>query len=246
MKRITLTFLAILLTSAFAMAQAQWGVKVGYNLANISDGDAFGGNFGDDATFGDQGEELWRSGLVAGVAANFVVSQPFSVLTELNWSQRGKRFESTTDQLENNIRLNYLELPVLGKLGFGEAVRGYVTLGPTFSYATGGLVEVEKESFDIDFVQTAADFDPTLYESIQVNEERVNRFEFGGAIGAGAQFNTLAGDFLLDFRYTAGFTDLIEENEGVFNVRTENADSFRNQVISISLIYLWPSVVVVD
>ena len=53
MKRITLTFLAVFLSTAFAMAQTQVGLKAGYNLANISDGDTFGGNFGDDANFGD-------------------------------------------------------------------------------------------------------------------------------------------------------------------------------------------------
>lgn len=52
MKRITLTLFAILLTTAFAMAQAQIGIKAGYNLANISDGDTYGGNFGD------EGDEL--------------------------------------------------------------------------------------------------------------------------------------------------------------------------------------------
>ena len=180
--------------------------------------------------------------MVVGIAANFVVSEPFSILTELNWSQRGKRFQSPTDELENSIRLNYLELPVLAKLGFGETVRGYVTLGPTFSYLTGGNVEVLDEEFDIEFMNGAENFDPAIAQEIQVNDDFVNRFEFGGAIGGGVQFNTAAGDILLDLRYTAGFSDLIEENEGTFNIREENADRFRNQVFNISVIYLIPSI----
>ena len=88
----------------------------------------------------------------------------------------------------------------------------------------------------------AQDFDLDNAQDIQVNDEFVNRFEFGGAIGGSVQFNTGAGDLLLDLRYTAGFTDLIEDQEGVFNIREENSDRFRNQVFNISLIYLWPTI----
>jgi hypothetical protein len=242
MKKITLTFLAVFLSTAFAMAQSQWGVKVGYNLANISDGDTYGGNFGNDANFGDDGDELWRSGVVLGVAGNFVVSESFSILSELNWSQRGKRFQSPTDELENSIRLNYLELPVLAKLGFGETVRGYFTLGPTFNYWTGGNVEVLDREFDIEFTDGAQEFDSGSAQDIQVNNDFVNRFEFGGAVGAGMQVNTEAGDILFDLRYTAGFSDLIEDNEGTFNIREENSDRFRNQIWNFSVIYLLPSI----
>ena len=241
MKRITLTFLAVLLTTAFAMAQAQWGVRIGYNAATISDGDTYGGNFDGDANIGDDGDEFWRSGLVIGLSTNYVVSESFSVLYGLDFSQRGKRFENN-DGTEDQIRLNYLTLPLLPKFSFGQTLKGYLTLGPTFSYWTGGNVEVDGREFDIEFVDNAVEFDRTGSGDIQVNEERVNRFEFGGAIGGGVQLNTGAGDFLLDLRYTAGFTDLIEDNEQTFNLRAQDADRFRNQLISVSLIYLVPSI----
>lgn len=243
MKRITLTFLAIVLTTAFAMAQAQVGLKVGYNLANIYEGDAYGGGFGLDDNQTVDGDEYWRGGLIIGLAANFVATESFSVLTELDWSQRGETFTDEVADVDNGIRVNYLSLPVLGKFSFGgPAVKGYITVGPTFSYLTGGNVEINDQDFDIEFVESAADFDPDLAADIQVNDEFVNRFEFGGAIGGGVQFNTLAGDFLIDLRYTQGFTDLIDDDEGVFNIRPVDADNYYNQVFSLSLIYLVPSI----
>lgn len=240
MRRFTLTFLAVLLTASFAMAQAQFGIRAGYNATNISDGDAYGGNFGDD-NLGNQGEEFWRGGLVVGFSTQYVFTESFAVLYGLDFSQRGKRFENN-DNTENKIRLNYWTLPVLAKLGFGEILKGYFTLGPTFSYLSGGNVEVNGREFDIEFVNGPAEFDADNAQDIQVNDDRVNQFEFGGAIGGGVQLNTGAGDFLIDLRYTAGFSDLIEDNEGTFNLRAENADRFRNQIISVSLIYLVPSI----
>jgi hypothetical protein len=151
MKRITLTFLAVLLTTAFAMAQAQFGLRIGYNATNISDGNGYGGNFGDDVNLANDGDELWLGGLVVGFSTNYVVSESFSILYGLDFSQRGKQYENN-DATESHIRLNYWTLPVLPKFSFGETLKGYLTIGPTFSYWSGGNVEVNDREFDIKFI----------------------------------------------------------------------------------------------
>lgn len=73
----------------------------------------------------------------------------------------------------------------MAKLGFGDEVRGNFTLGSTFSYWTGGNVEVLGELLDINFVNGAKDFDPDIAQDIQVNDNFVNQVGFGGAIGGG-------------------------------------------------------------
>ncbi len=99
-------------------------------------------------------------------------------------------------------RFNYLELPVLAKYKFGnDMVGGYVTAGPTVGYALNGrLITRANALVDFKVSDSNIDLDAINYE----------RFDVGGAVGAGFTVNTTFGQLFADARYTRGFTQLYD------------------------------------
>ncbi|EMR02651.1 porin family protein [Cesiribacter andamanensis] len=211
----------MLLATTATHAQAQLGLRAGLTVTTISDGVA-----ASSAVAGD-GEEPWKPGLVAGIASSFALSQVVAIAPELTYSQRGYRLDGP----ENiDIRYNYLELPVLGRLLFGQnLLKGYVNLGPTVSYLLSGRRDVAGTT-------TGAGTSNMEY---RVSDSGFSRFELGGAVGGGIQLNTGAGSFLIDLRYTQGFTDF--RKEGFDEPYLEaTPEEYKNRGVSVSLIYLIP------
>lgn len=205
MKRTFFTLFMMLLVSTAAFSQAQVGLRAGANWATI---------FGEEAPSGV--ERPWRSGFTIGLASSFHITPMFAIAPELNFSQRGDRTTGTAAgvNFDSKNRLNYLEIPVLFRLSFGDVLKGYVNAGPAFSYWLGGKFDNE----DINFSE--------------IDDER--RWEVGAAFGGGVQLDTEGGSFLIDLRYTRGFTDILTDLSG-------DAE-FKNQLVSVSLIYLMPSI----
>lgn len=205
MKRFFLTCTMLLVGLSAAFAQAQIGLRAGANWATIVDGqDAMDGV-----------EEPWRPGITLGIASSFQINEMFAIAPELNYSQRGYKMEFADFPDESSeLRFNYLEVPILFRLSFGDVLKGYVNAGPAFSYWLGGKDD-DGDKIDFD------------------DSEDFKRFEIGASVGGGVQLDTEAGSFLIDLRYTRGFTDLIGDLSG--------DDQFKNQLIGVSLIFLVPS-----
>lgn len=219
MKKIYLTLMVVLFATAGAMAQAQIGVKAGFNVATVNDDIEYDG-----------AEEPWRPGFNIGIASQFRLSEVVAIAPELEYSQRGY-LQEFTGGATREARFDYLNIPVLFRLNFGDVLKGYVNAGPTIGYWMGGK-------------QTAS-INPTLSisqayeESITFNDldedwaYDASRLEIGGAVGGGIMLDTGGGSFLIDLRYTQGFTNIAD---------VENTDGYKNKVVSVSLIYLVPSV----
>ncbi|AHM61293.1 hypothetical protein D770_15195 [Flammeovirgaceae bacterium 311] len=209
MRKIFFTLFLMLLTTASVFAQAQIGLRAGASWATISD----------DVDMPSGVERPWRPGFTLGVASSFNIGQVFAIAPELNFSQRGNRTENLLDAngetFDSENRYNYLEIPVLFRLSFGDVLGGYINAGPTLSYWLGGRTDTE----DINFSE--------------IDEEK--RWEIGGAIGGGVKLDTGAGSFLLDLRYSRGFTNTF------YRDLTGDYD-FKHQLISTSVIFLFPSV----
>lgn len=223
MRNLFFTFFFVLMATAGAWAQAQIGIRAGLNVATISDGvDVSSAMTGDV-------QEPWIPGMVVGVASSFGMSEVFAIAPELNFSQRGYRFEGPQNI---DVRYNYLELPVLARLSFGQTLKGYVNLGPTFSYLLNGKREVSGSS------STGPNIPSIDYG---VGDAGFNRFELGGALGGGVQLNTGAGSFLVDLRYTQGFTDFRKDGFDEPYL-SGNPEQYKNRLVSVSLIYLIPGI----
>lgn len=202
MKKTYLVLMMMLLSTATVFAQAQVGLRAGASWATyIHDWDVPSGV-----------DEPWRPGVIFGLASSFHMSPNFAIAPEVNFSQRGYKWEGNNAGLINSdVRTNYLEIPVLFRLSFGEILKGYVNAGPAFSYWLGGKGDVE----DINFSEI----------------DDAKRWEIGASLGGGVQLDTEAGSFLIDLRYTRGFNELRYDN-----------DDFKNQLISTSLILLFPTI----
>lgn len=236
MKKICLTVMMVMLVTAGVMAQAQVGIRAGLSVATI-DHEFSGANLDLD--------QPWRTGFNVGIATQFRAGEAFSVAPELLYEQRGYRVLEAGGDNEATATFNYLSLPIMFRLHFGGILKGYVNAGPTFSYWLGG----RQSSTVPGLFDVSADFDS--FEDAEISFEGdtdgspwayndAKRLEIGAGIGGGIMLDTEGGSFLIDLRYVHGFTNLARL-PGI----TENTN-FRNRVVSVSLIYLVPSVRGVD
>lgn len=182
----------LVLVAGFASVRAQSlsvGVRGGMNLANVAVEDE------DDVELDN------RSGLDIGLLLNIGISESFSIQPEIHYMQKGYRFELEEEffgeviTIDQDVLLNYLEVPILAKLALGnETVQLMINAGPSLGYALNGKVESEifgeKEEEDIDF-------------SDDENED-FNRLDFSMLFGLGLGFNTGPATIFVDARYLLG------------------------------------------
>src|SRR5688572_22040218 len=111
-----------------ANAQVSIAPRVGVNLSTIgyTDGD-------DDLVDFLNEDKTNTTGILFGFAANFQVNEMFSVQPEILFSQKGYKLENEGDWVKE--KLNYLEVPLLARLSFGdEALKFFVNAGPYAAY----------------------------------------------------------------------------------------------------------------
>ena len=141
MKKILVTIAALAL-SLGAFAQINYGVKVGGNLASISDmtSEDNGLDLGDLAKV--TPSQSMKLGLNAGIWAEYMVMPMLGVQVEANFSMQGvnTKVESSSSLLGGSSTTkqawaaNYVNIPILAKLHVGP-IRAYA--GPQLGFATG-------------------------------------------------------------------------------------------------------------
>jgi hypothetical protein len=218
MKKIFLTLIVVMLVAAGVMGQSQVGIRGGLHSATVDANPMILGT-----------EEPWRTGFIMGIASQFWAGEVFSFAPELMYEQRGFSQEFTGG-VERVARFDYVSVPLLFRLTFGRTMRAYVNAGPTISYWLGGTQRagvIADMGIDQEYNEEirfgVADGDWTYDAS---------RFELGGAVGGGLMLDTEGGTFLIDIRYTQGFTNIAD---------VQDTEGYKNQGISISMIYLLPS-----
>jgi hypothetical protein len=222
MKKTFFTLAFTLLGICGAIAQTQVGLRAGFNIATTTNSNTING---------DELDDPWKPGLVLGLATSFHAGENFAVAPEFNYVQKGLLLEGTSAGLFNEdykVNLNYIEVPLLFRVHFGDVLGGYINAGPTFSYLISGKRELDGDDDD----------------AFEVEDAGFNRFELGGAIGGGVALNTELGTFLIDLRYSHAFSKLYDTDQDDFSNAfpfSNDAKDARNQMISTSLIYLIPS-----
>lgn len=219
MKKIYLTLITVLFSAAAVMAQSQFGVKAGFNVATVTENLEAGAV-----------DEPWRPGFNLGLASQFRLGEAFSIAPELVYTQRGF-LQEFSGGVTREARFDYLNLPVMFRAQFGDILKGYVNLGPTVGYWLGGR---QKAGIN-PVLEITQEYDESIkFENLDDDwAYDASRLELGGAIGGGIMLDTEGGSFLIDLRYSQGFTNIADFAE---------IDSFKNKVVSVSLIYLVPSV----
>jgi len=209
MKKIFFTgILSILLVSA-SFAQVKVGVTAGLNVSNLVQSGA---------------DNNYKAGFQAGVVADFGISENFSVIPELLFSQRGGKSKTNLDLAGNRVsmsesaRINYLQLPVNAayKFNVGNGSKLFVFAGPYFGYGLSGEMKNEIKSGGA-IMNTTGDI------KFGSEEGEVKRFDLGINAGVGYQFNKVF--FKLQY------------NPGLVNFSNVKNNSMKNTNIAVSAGY---------
>ncbi|KAA6308769.1 hypothetical protein EZS27_039625, partial [termite gut metagenome] len=161
--------------------------------------------------------------------ARFISEKYFAMICgvqmELNYSERGwkEQIEDETGDTYNR-NMNYVEIPFLAHLAFGNdnGVQFFLHLGPQASLL---LSEQENKS---------SSWHP---EQRRINEQydkpADNTFDYGLAFGAGLEVKTKAGNFLIEGRYYYGLADFYNNSKRGYFGRSAHT------VISGKITYLF-------
>lgn len=148
-----------------------------------------------------------------GLVVRYISEKHLGIQAELNYVQKGWQ------ELNNKYakRLDYVELPFMTHLYFGNNTRVYVNIGPKIGY----LIH-EQELLNATPISSDAQ-----HQSIQ------NKFDYGFATGLGWLFNIKRQTFQIDTRANFSVSDIFS------NERRDYFDNSKNINIALSLAWLF-------
>ena len=214
---LAIVFGAIAVSSAFA----QVGIKAGVNFA----------------TMGEEGQDVSQDDLehraivapVLGLTFDLNLSDFFTIQPELLYSQSGGKntYKVLGTVTTSTYRINYLELPVLAKVKFGNADRQgvgfHIAAGPWIGYALSGKY-TSKSTLD-DTVLFDVNRDYTFD-----GEDDTKRLNYGMIGAAGLSF----GRAVLDLRYNYGINNLLDNDADNTN---DNKPVLQTRGVALTLGY---------
>ncbi len=210
MRKIALLIALIIFGLTQANAQ-NFGFKGGYNYSS------FNGEVAKDNTL------KGLSGFYVGALLELPLGDVLSLQPEVIYSRQGAAWEKDYNipilgkgSLKNDIKLDYLNIPVMAK----------VNLGPLFlqgGVQFGFLVGKPETSSTVNGRRVTEELDKDAYAS----------FDFG--VGAGLGVN-LSEHFFIEARYTHSLTNALDpDNNSLKNARISDDNNFKNAVLSVGL-----------
>ena len=203
MKKVFLVGILTILCVSATFAQFRIGATAGLNVSNFT---------------GDVENNKFKAGFQAGVVGDYAITESFSIMPELLFSQRGSKEKE--DGTTYSMTLNYLQLPINAAYKFdaGMGSKLFVFAGPYLGYGLSG-----KQSFKgkEDGVDVSASFDIEFGSK----EDQLKAFDFGLNLGVGYEYQKM----FIKLQYNHGLTNLSNYDEG----------SFKNQNIAVSVGYFF-------
>jgi hypothetical protein len=170
-----------------------------------------------------------KLGFTFGIGVNFELNEIFSLQPELNFIQKGARFEVNEElngeryNAKSKLTINYVEIPLLVRASFGESTKFYISAGPSLGIGVGGKYSVKATQSSMGLSVTGKvngkvkfGDEPTDYVSIEDGELYIpKRLDVGLQLGIGT---IIAEKVMIDIRYGIGLTNLYDEDDSsVFN-----------------------------
>lgn len=152
--------------------------------------------------------QITTTGLLAGVSARLISEKNLGLVAEMNFSQRGwsEEYEVETE-FSYNRRLNYLELPFMTHIYFGNKVRFIINAGPQISFLLNE--EDEMSQALADDLEARREANPDTPVGVQyASMDKMSRVDYGLVGGMGMALKSTIGDFVLEGRYYYGLGDL--------------------------------------
>jgi hypothetical protein len=155
----------------------------------------------------ESGDYRWRNGGAGGVFYVRPLSPAVALQLEALYVQKGGKFEDPDFQVQATLLLDYIEFPVLLRLGSSRLdARGFHVFGG----AAAGLRVSARRQFSVAFNGW------TQGSSHDMSDE-IERFEASLVAGAGVELHRY---FMIDGRYSWGLTPVNRDRAGDFRVRT--------------------------
>lgn len=184
MKKVLVVLLVALVAvfSVNAMGP-EFGIKGGLVMGNVVWGD-------ENADFEGMDNPL-RFGLTGGVMMEMPMG-PLSIGAEVLYTQKGEKYTFDGDEeFLANLKLDYIEVPVMAKLSLLPMVKVYG--GVSFGFLTTAEMIVEIDGEEV--------------ESMDLKDE-MNSTEMGAIMGVQIKISKL----VLDARYNHGLTNLLKDS----------------------------------
>lgn len=208
MKKIFLLGILSILFASASFAQMRLGVTAGLNVSNIVEND-------------DEGSK-YKAGFQAGVIADFGITEKFSIMPELLFSQRGCKIDGPLEEgtsANMSLTLNYLQLPVNAayKFNVGRGSKLFVFAGPYIGYgiSTKASAKIETEDGNVTFSSDELKFGS--------KDDEVKAFDFGLNVGVGYEY----GKVFFKLQY----------NPGLINLSNDSDVSLKNTNLAVSVGY---------
>ena len=148
-------------------------------------------------------------GLSGGVSLRYITEKHLGLLAELNYTQRGwtEDFSEAPKNPDHSYSrtLNYIELPLMTHIYFGNKVKFVVNIGPQISYMFSDNGGTMNDALT-EYINDKRKEDPNNPLGLQY-EDVDSKFDYGLLGGVGVEFNTGLGSFILEGRYYFGLGD---------------------------------------
>ena len=193
-KSIIALFLLAATVWASDAQELHFGIKGGLNFATIG---------GDDT----DGLDM-RTSFHLGALMEIKLNEKFSIQPEALYSGQGTTGKE--DGLDIELKLDYINIPIMAKYYFTEAFN--IEAGPQFGFMVSSKAESDGVEVDLDEFDLFKDFDFSL------------------GIGAGYKFNP---NFFVGARYNIGVSNIYDDSD--FDDNSSN----QNMVLQISVGYMF-------
>ncbi len=200
-----LVFLFIMHPTYAQVGEYRSGLALGVN----------GGMLWNKVSFDPTIKQSFHGGATAGVTLRYTCEKYFKMLCavqiEANFAQMGWKelIETSNDTYSRTV--NYIQIPLLARLGFGKedkGVMGYLVLGPQL-----GVYLNDSDKRGGDWTSTTLASRPNnVVEQYDLSIQ--NSFEYGITGGLGLEVNTRrAGHFMIEGRYYFGLSDMFNNGK---------------------------------
>lgn len=130
-----------------------------------------------------------------------------NLITQRGWTEDFSETEHTDHSYSRT--LNYIELPLMTHIYFGSKVRFVINLALQLSYMfsdKGSMNDALSK-----YISDIKEIDPDNPVGLQY-ETIDNKFDYGLLAGAGVEFDTGIGNFILEGRYYFGLGDSFDNS----------------------------------
>ncbi|MCS7035936.1 MAG: porin family protein [Saprospiraceae bacterium] len=199
--KIALLLLLLLSATGLSAQGVGLGLRGGLHFANWSLNDVAKDEFVFDPKS--------ATGLLFGALLEIRLSNNLAIQPEVTYIQKGTKIDETilSVKSEGGYTINYLEVPIMLKVGTGFGVGRFdVLLGPSFGYGLNGKYEIKATSGGITVTEE---------EDIDFEKDEISRTDLGAQFGASVGLNLgSSARLFVDGRYLLGFTNLDKHEHG--------------------------------